>query len=230
MRYHKDKKREEVTPLEALEYLKLGNERFRSNLTVNSNLLQIVDETKNIQAPFVSILSCSDSRVPVELVFDQSLGDIFSVRLAGNIASKYAIGSLEFACKSLKTKLIVVLGHTSCGAVKGACDNVLEGNLFHIMTLIKPAISAEDETSNPAERSSENKQFVNNVTHLNVQQQITSIIHNSSTIREMLSRKEIAIAGGVYDISTGKVTFQNEDYVIDVDHHFKKITKQFLYD
>ena len=221
MKNHKDETKDTVTPQKALDFLIEGNNRFLNNLSVNRNYMEIVDETKDGQFPFVSILSCSDSRVPVELVFNQGLGDIFSVRLAGNVASEYAIGSLEFACSALDTKLIVVLGHTSCGAVKGACDNLQGGNLYHVLSLIQPAVSAE--TTTVENRNGKNEDFIMNVAHLNVQQQITNILDNSSIIRKKLADKEIAIVGAMYDLASGKVTFYEEDLVFDINHQFNKI-------
>jgi carbonic anhydrase len=208
MRIHNWETRQSMTPQKALQFLKEGNQRFRSNLSVNRNLLQLVNETAEKQFPFAAILSCSDSRIPVELVFDQGLGDIFSVRLAGNIASVYAIASLEYSCKYLGSKLIVVMGHTGCGAVKGACDDLEDGNIHNILDLIKPAIQAETQTAE--NRNSSNKKFTDTVAELNVQQQINSILQNSIMLNEMISKNEVMIAGAMYNIENGKVTFLDE--------------------
>lgn len=230
MRYHKSANRATLSPQEALDFLIEGNYRFLNNLRVNRNLLEIVNDTKDGQTPFVSILSCSDSRVPVELIFDQGLGDIFSVRLAGNVAGRYAIGSLEFACKALNTRLIVVLGHTGCGAIKGACDSVTAGNISHIINLIKPAVEAETETQNAAERNSKNPTFLSNVTYLNVAAQIKIILDNSPLIKEMLEKKEIGIVGGIYNLSTGGVTFFEEDKIFDLKLASHTVNPHLLYE
>lgn len=161
MRAHYWETRQSMTPQKALQFLKEGNNRFLNNLSINRNILQLVNETAEKQFPFTAVLSCSDSRVPVELIFDQGLGDIFSVRLAGNIATVYAIGSIEYACKYLGSKLIVVLGHTGCGAIKGACDDIVDGNIHNILDLIKPAVDAESQTQ--IDRTSANKKFTDTV-------------------------------------------------------------------
>ncbi|MBD0352278.1 MAG: carbonic anhydrase, partial [Flavisolibacter sp.] len=139
MRYHYDAISNGVTPEMAIEILKSGNERFINNIRINRDLLQLVNATAAEQSPFACILSCSDSRVPAELIFDQGLGDIFSIRLAGNIASVNAIGSIEYACKVLRSKLVVVMGHTNCGAIKGACMGLDLGNLNELLKHIHPA-------------------------------------------------------------------------------------------
>jgi carbonic anhydrase len=207
MRLHYWETRQSLTPQKALQFLKEGNERFINNLRMNHNLLQLVNDTADKQFPFAAILSCSDSRVSTELIFDQGLGDIFSVRLAGNIASVNAIGSIEFSCKVLGSKLIMVLGHTRCGAVKGACDHVQLGNLNTIIEHIGRAVDLETETVN--DRTSNNKQFVDNVTRINVQYNIDLILESSEIIREMLEAGEIDIVGAIYDVETGKVEFMD---------------------
>ena len=135
-----------LTPEQAIEILKKGNDRFINNLKANRNLLEQVNETSDGQHPFAFILSCIDSRTSAELIFDQGLGDIFSCRIAGNILNEDILGSMEFACKVAGAKVIVVLGHTKCGAIKGACDNVKLGNLTALLDKIKPAIDAERTT------------------------------------------------------------------------------------
>ncbi len=150
--------RDKMSPREALDILIEGNHRFTNNLTANKDLLNLVSMTKDRQHPFASFLSCSDSRAPVELLFDQALGDIFSVRLAGNIASDKGIGSLEFSTKYLGSKLIVVMGHTSCGAVKAACDDFKDGHIGEIINLIKPSIRHEKTVL--TDRNSNNDDFV----------------------------------------------------------------------
>ncbi len=149
---------ESITPAQALDILKAGNARFTNNLKVNRNLLQQANETSDGQHPFAVILSCIDSRTSAELIFDQGLGDIFSVRIAGNIVNEDVLGSMEFACKVAGAKIIVVLGHTKCGAVKGACDHVEMGNLTALLTKIRPAV--DDEITTKENRNSKNDAFV----------------------------------------------------------------------
>ena len=199
--------RDKMTPQEALDMLIDGNHRFANNLTTNKDLHNLVMMTKDRQHPFVSTLSCSDSRAPVEMVFDQALGDVFSVRLAGNIASDKAIGSLEFGCKYLGSKLIVVLGHSDCGAVKAACDNFKDGHIGEITNLIKPAVRLEKNVLE--HRDSSNAEFVAKVCELSVQVQMDEIMHSSEILQDMLANKQIAIVGGIYDLATGNVRFMD---------------------
>lgn len=205
--------RDSMTPQEALDILVEGNQRFLTDREEDKDFQALIHITKDKQHPFASFLSCSDSRAPVELLFDQALGDIFSVRLAGNIASDKAIGSLEFASKYLGSKLIVVMGHTSCGAVKAACDNFMDGHIGEIINLIKPAIRYETSITKPEERCSNNPVFVEKINRLSVQHQIDTIIRCSDIVADMIEAKQIAIIGAVYDISTGKVDFIEESYV-----------------
>lgn len=205
--------REKMTPQEALDILVEGNNRFLTDREEDKDFQALIHITKEKQHPFASFLSCSDSRAPVELLFDQALGDVFSVRLAGNIASDKAIGSLEFASKYLGSKLIVVMGHTSCGAVKAACDNFMDGHIGEIINLIKPAIRYETTITKPEERCSKNPEFVEKINRLSVQHQIDTIIRCSDIVADMIEAKQIAIIGAVYDISTGKVDFIEESYV-----------------
>ena len=200
--------RENMSPQEALDILIEGNHRFTNNLSVSKDLLQLVLLTKDKQQPFTSVLSCSDSRAPVEMLFDQALGDVFSVRLAGNIASDKVIGSLEFSSKYLGSKLIVVLGHTDCGAVKAACDDFREGHIGEIINLIRPAVRMEKTTEE--HRNSSNTVFLNKVCELNVQVQINEIMHSSDIIQDMLAAKQIGIVGGIYNLATGEVSFLPE--------------------
>ncbi len=199
--------RDKMTPQEALDILIDGNHRFANNLTANKDLHNLVMMTKDKQHPFVSMLSCSDSRAPVEMVFDQALGDVFSVRLAGNIASDKAIGSLEFGCKYLGSKLIVVLGHTGCGAVKAACDNFKDGHIGEITNLIKPAVRLEKSILE--QRDSNNAEFVAKVCELSVQVQMDEIMHSSEILQDMLASRQIAIVGGIYDLGSGEVRFMD---------------------
>ena len=197
--------RDKMSPQEALDILIEGNHRFANNLTANKDLLNLVELTKNKQHPFASFLSCSDSRAPVELLFDQALGDIFSVRLAGNIASDKCFGSLEFSSKYLGSKLIVVMGHSSCGAVKAACDDFKDGHIGEIINMIKPAIRHEKTVTE--DRNSKNEAFVQKICELNVQYQIDQIVRTSDIIQDMLTAKQIGVVGGVYDLNTGIVRF-----------------------
>jgi carbonic anhydrase len=195
----------EISPAKALELLKEGNVRFVNNLKVNRNLLQQANETSDGQHPFAVILSCIDSRTSAELIFDQGLGDIFSIRIAGNILNEDILGSMEFACKVAGSKIIVVLGHTKCGAVKGACDHVEMGNLTALLTKIRPAV--DDETSTKKNRNSGNAAFVENVATINVKRTVHSIMQRSPILKEMIEGGQIGIIGGTHDITTGDVTF-----------------------
>ena len=194
-----------ITPALALEILKDGNKRFVSNLKINRNLLQQANDTSDGQHPFAVILSCIDSRTSAELIFDQGLGDVFSVRIAGNIVNEDILGSMEFGCKVAGAKIIVVLGHTKCGAIKGACDNVELGNLTSLISKIKPAVDQETATSD--NRTSSNANFVENVAELNVSLSVKNILLKSPIIAEMVKNEEIGIVGGVHDIKTGEVKF-----------------------
>jgi carbonic anhydrase len=194
-----------MSPQEALDVLIEGNHRFVNNQIVNKDMQSLVQIIKDRQHPFASFLSCSDSRAPVELLFDQALGDIFSVRLAGNIASDKAIGSLEFSTKYLNSKLVVVLGHTDCGAVKAACDNFRDGHIGEIINMIRPALRMEKTVVE--NRDSSNSNFLNKICQLNVKMQIDEIIHSSDIIQDMLSSKQIGMVGAVYNLATGEVNF-----------------------
>lgn len=205
--------RDKMSPKEALDILIEGNQRFLNNYQSDKDFQSLVQITKDKQHPFASILSCSDSRAPTELLFDQALGDVFSVRLAGNIASDKAIGSLEFSTKYLGAKLIVVMGHTSCGAVKAACDDFRDGHIGEIINFIKPSIRHETTVANKEDRSSKNPDFVEKINMLNVKHQINTIIRQSDIVDEMLAAKQIAIVGAIYDLATGKVNFLEDTYV-----------------
>jgi carbonic anhydrase len=194
-----------ITPAHALAILKDGNKRFVSNLKINRNLLQQANETSDGQHPFAVILSCIDSRTSAELIFDQGLGDVFSVRIAGNIVNEDILGSMEFGCKVAGAKIIVVLGHTKCGAVKGACDNVALGNLTSLIAKIKPAVEQEAVTAE--NRNSSNSVFVENVAELNVSLSVKNILLKSPIIADMVKNGDIGIVGGIHDITTGEVKF-----------------------
>ncbi|MFC4722688.1 carbonic anhydrase family protein [Geojedonia litorea] len=207
MKAHTRETQATMTPQKSLQYLKEGNVRFQNNLKANRNLLEQVNDTSDGQFPFATILSCIDSRVSAELVFDQGLGDIFSVRIAGNFVNEDILGSMEFACKLAGTKLIVVLGHTACGAVKGACDDAKLGNLTSLISKIKPAVNAVEEPKEESLRNSKNSEFVDNVARKNVQLTIDRIHAESPILTEMEKNGEIKIVGAMYDINTGAVNF-----------------------
>ena len=199
--------RDKMSPKEALDILIEGNRRFTNNMEEEKDFQTLIHITKDKQHPFASFLSCSDSRAPVELVFDQALGDIFSVRLAGNIASDKAIGSLEFSSKYLGSKLIVVMGHSGCGAVKAACDDFKDGHIAEIVNFIKPSIRYEKTVKNKEDRCSANPDFVEKINALNVQHQIETIIRQSDIVDDLLETHQIGIIGAIYDIANGKVKF-----------------------
>lgn len=196
-----------VTPQLALSLLKEGNNRFQQKKMANRDLLDQVSDTKGGQFPFATILSCIDSRVSSELIFDQGIGDVFSARVAGNFVNEDILGSMEFACKLAGTKLVLVLGHTSCGAVKGACDDAKMGNLTALLSKIKPAVNAVTEPSDASLRNSKNIDFVNEVAVKNVHMTMDAIRKDSEVLREMEENKEITIIGGMYDINDGSVQF-----------------------
>jgi carbonic anhydrase len=194
-----------ITPEHALSILKAGNERFVNNIKAHRNLLQQVNETSAGQFPFAVILSCIDSRTSAELIFDQGLGDILSIRIAGNILNDDILGSMELACKLAGSKLIVVLGHTKCGAIEGACNNVVLGHLTTLLDKIKPAIEQEKITL--IDRNVTNKAFVQNVTTNNVFITVKKIREQSEILNDMETAGHIKIIGGLHDIETGQVIF-----------------------
>ena len=194
-----------ISPEKAIEILKTGNERFVNNLKANRNLLQQVNETSDGQHPFAVILSCIDSRTSAELIFDQGLGDIFSIRIAGNILNEDILGSMEFACKIAGAKAAVVLGHSKCGAIKGACDNVEMGNLTALLTKIRPAV--DDELTIKENRNSSNGKFVEKVAVINVKRTVKAIMERSPILNEMIKTGALDLLGGMYDVETGVVTF-----------------------
>lgn len=201
-------KQESLSPANALKLLEEGNNRFVNNLKANRNLLQQANETSDGQHPFAVVLSCIDSRTSAELIFDQGLGDIFSVRIAGNIINEDILGSMEFGCKVAGSKIIVVLGHSKCGAIKGACDHVEMGNLTALLFKIRPAVEEELETQD--NRTSQNAIFVENVAAINVKRTVKAIMERSTILEQMIKNKEIGIIGGMHDLSTGKVSFYSE--------------------
>lgn len=201
-----------ITPSMALDLLKTGNSRFVDNLKINRNLLQQANETSDGQHPFAVILSCIDSRTSVELIFDQGLGDVFSIRIAGNIINEDILGSMEFGCKVAGAKIIVVLGHSKCGAVKGACDHVEMGNLTALLSKIQPAVY--DEKSETQQRDSNNPDFVEKVAAINVRRTVQAIQQRSPILNAMIAAGEIGIVGGSHDIATGKVMFYEDTLLI----------------
>lgn len=209
----------DITPALALQELKEGNFRFMNNLRRNRDLLQMVNETKDDQWPFAAILSCMDSRTSAELIFDQGLGDIFSIRIAGNIISEGILGSLEYATAVAGSKLILVLGHTNCGAIKGACDQVKMGNLTSLIERILPAVAQEKTfTEN---RTSKNAAFVDAVSELNVKNGVQEILKKSDVIRNLVEQEKLSLIPALYNVSTGKVNFL-ETEIIEMAATFAK--------
>ena len=207
-----------MTPEKALRFLKEGNHRFTNDLKANRNLLQQVNETRDGQFPFAAILSCIDSRTSAELIFDQGLGDIFSIRIAGNVINDDILGSMEFACKLAGSKLIVVLGHTKCGAIKGACDNVQMGNLSTLLNKIQPSVYYEKTVTK--NRTAANSEFVEKVAEIQVKKSVETIIESSVILREMIENNEIALIGATYDVDTGEVNFHEETLMLGEIKHF----------
>jgi carbonic anhydrase len=207
MKAHTKETQATMTPKKALDFLTEGNQRFQDNLKAHRNLLEQVNDTSTGQFPFATILSCIDSRVSAELIFDQGLGDIFSIRIAGNFVNQDILGSMEFGCKLAGTKLVVVLGHTSCGAIKGACDNAKLGNLTAMLNKIKPAVNSVLEPKEVSLRKSSNLEFVDNVATRNVALTIDRIRNESDVLAEMEQNGEIMIVGAMYNINDGSVNF-----------------------
>jgi len=195
-----------ITPSDALDMLKAGNKRFLANQQEQRNLHDQIQATTGGQYPFAVVLSCIDSRVPVEVVFDQGIGDIFSARVAGNFVNTDILGSIEYGCKVAGSKLVMVLGHTSCGAVKGACDDVKLGNITSMLDKLKPAVQGV-QTPEGTDRSSANGAFVQQVVYKNVELTIAQMKAESAVLSEMEANGEIEIVGAVYDIKSGAVDF-----------------------
>lgn len=217
MKAHTRETQEKMTPRKALQFLQEGNKRFVNNLKAHRDLLEQANATIDGQWPFAIILSCIDSRTSAELIFDQGLGDIFSVRIAGNIVNTDILGSMEFACKVAGSKLIVVLGHSKCGAVKGACDHVEMGNLTELLSKIQPAVYQENTTKQ--NRNSSNGPFVESVAEINVKRSVKNIIERSNILERMIENREIGIVGAMHNIETGKVTFYNDVMYIKDDEN-----------
>jgi len=206
MRTHTKETQESLTPRKALDFLKEGNQRFVNNLSYNRNLLQQVNETSFGQFPFAIVLSCIDSRTSAELIFDQGLGDVFSVRIAGNVLNDDILGSMEFACNVAGSKLVVVLGHSSCGAVKGACSHVEMGHLTALLEKIQPSV----ETIAGKELGLSSEDFVQEVATENVRHQMKDLLQRSSILRNLYKQGKIGIIGAMYSVETGEVEFLSE--------------------
>jgi len=203
MKTHTKETQTSLSSEDALEILVNGNNRFVNNLKENRNLLEQANETKDGQWPFAVITSCIDSRTSAELIFDQGLGDIFSIRLAGNVVNEDVLGSMEYACKVAGSKLVVVLGHTNCGAVTSACKKVKLGNITALLKKIEPAVEKiEAQVSDITLPES-----IQLVADENVKMTIQEIRNKSEILSEMEKSGEIKIIGGMYDLSNGKVTF-----------------------
>lgn len=196
---------EQMSPAGALEMLKEGNKRFVAQQMTGRDLMQQVGQTGTGQFPFATVLHCIDSRVSAELLFDQGIGDLFSIRIAGNFINDDILGSMEFATKLAGTKVLLVLGHTHCGAVKGACDHAELGNLTQMLGKITPIV---DEIEGDYEvKGSANPELVQRVAEINVERSLAAIRENSPVMREMEDKGELKLVGGMYDIRTGKVEF-----------------------
>ena len=190
-----------------IDMLKEGNARFIDNKKLDRNLQQQVHETTGGQFPFATVLSCIDSRIPVETIFDQGIGDLFSVRIAGNFVNDDILGSMEFACKLAGSKVLLVMGHTACGAVKGACDNAELGKLTGMLDKIKPAVQAVENPKEASARTSANLDFVNEVARKNVALTLEAIRKGSEVLATMEAKGEIQLIGAMYDVATGEVSF-----------------------
>lgn len=211
MRLHNIEDQRCLTPQLALNFLKEGNKRFVANLKAHSNLLEQVNETKANQFPFAIILSCIDSRTSAELIFDQGLGDIFSTRIAGNVLNNDIVGSMEFACKLAGSKLIVVLGHSNCGAITGACHGTELGHLTDLLAKVKPSI--EHVKAHHQHLDIQSKEAVDLVAFHNVEDTISHILNNSNVLKDMYESGEIGIVGAFYKVETGEVDFVKEMFI-----------------
>ena len=210
MKAHTSETQSTITPEKALQFLKEGNQRFVNNLKVNRNLLEQVNDTREGQWPFATVLSCIDSRTSAELIFDQGLGDIFSIRIAGNFANQDILGSMEFACNVAGSKLVLVLGHTNCGALKGGLDaakieDLGMDNLNHSIYHFEPCI--HEIINEGEERSSKNEALLERLNLCNIKRTIEDIRHQSSTLRALEKEGKIKILGANYDVKTGVVTW-----------------------
>jgi carbonic anhydrase len=227
MRTHTHETQATVTPARALAFLREGNHRFKSNLRAHRDLLQQVNETRDGQFPFATVLSCIDSRTSAELIFDQGLGDIFSIRVAGNVVNEDILGSMEFACRAAGSRLIVVLGHSSCGAIKGACDHfgrrgvtkeALPANLTTLLAKIQPSVYCERQTVD--ERVASNPHFVERVAHIQVRRSVEAIVERSNVLRSMIEDGSVGLIGAHYAVESGDVTFFDDTYMCGAIRHF----------
>jgi len=196
-----------ITPETAIQLLKKGNLRFLEGIRQKREFATQIAETASGQYPFACILGCIDSRVPIRLIFDQGIGDVFGATVAGNIVNEDILGSLEFGCKIAGAKLVVVLGHTSCGAVKGACDKAELGNLTSLLAKINPAIQNVKEPTDPTQRTSQNSSFVDAVALENIKLTVQNIKTYSNVLRDMEERGAIKIIGAIYNVKSGEVSF-----------------------
>lgn len=203
---HNAESQKSLSVEDALNLLREGNKRFIAHELIHRDFEVQRRETAEGQFPYAVILGCIDSRLPTEIIFDQGIGDVFNVRIAGNVLSENVLGSLEYACKVAGAKLILVLGHTSCGAVKGACDHVEMGNLTGLLKRIEPAIDLV-KTPVGVTRNSSNTDFVNRVARENVKQSMEGIRQESPILNEMISQEKIGLYGAMYDVQSGKVEF-----------------------
>lgn len=213
MKAHTQETQASITPQRALEILKEGNVRFLDSLTVDRDLLKQMNQTRDGQWPFAAILSCMDSRTSAELIFDQGLGDVFSIRVAGNVVNTDILGSLEYACKAAGSKLIVVLGHTKCGAVTGACNHVELGNLTSLLSKLQPAIYEIKASNKYKVTTGDNAEFVQSVADMNVKRSVKAIIERSTVLERLINKEQIGIIGAMYDVETGKVEFFDDTFV-----------------
>ena len=197
-----------MTPMDVLQALKEGNNRFLSGTSVERDFLAQVGQTAGGQYPMAAILGCIDSRVPHEIIFDKGVGDIFSARVAGNFVNTDILGSLEFATAAAGAKVIVILGHTECGAVKGACDNVELGNLTATLANIAPAVYATTDVM--GERSSKNSDFVQAVAHENVEMTVRNMVERSPVMHGLVEQGKLVVVGAMHDVATGRVTFMDD--------------------
>ncbi len=207
MKAHTKETQALMTPEGALIALQEGNERFVTSKMLKRDLNSQVVETASGQYPFATVLHCIDSRVSAELIFDQGIGDLFSIRIAGNFVNEDILGSMEFACKLAGTRVLVVLGHTACGAVKGACDHARLGNLTALINKIEPAVEAVTEPKEEVSRTSKNIDFVNEVAKKNVEMTLNTIRKDSPVLKDLEDNGELQIIGGMYNISSGVVEF-----------------------
>lgn len=201
-----------IVPQDALEILLAGNQRFINGISVNKDLLSKVEITGNSQKPFAAILSCMDSRAPVELLFDQGIGDVFSVRMAGNVTSENVLGSLEYATGVVGSKLLMVMGHTNCGAIKGAIDKVELGNLTQLLDKIQPAVEQACESGKNCDSS--DKEYVNAVSEQNVRNVKQAILDQSPIIRDLVKEGKVLLVGAMYDVETGSVAVLEPNFTV----------------